>query len=257
MKNKFVAFAVCCVYAAISLSGCGGGDKKTAPISINFKATYGDAPFVSFKNYEYLDGKKVFFNLFQYFISNVELVRADGSTEKLTDVEYVNLAFDNDGAASAGKTITFNNIEEGVYTGLRLGIGVPENVNNKNPNSLPASSPLTVNGGNEFWSGWKSYIFLKIEGRYDADGDNNVFEKSLEYHCGSNAVYRNLTFTKPITVAAAGSTELFLSADIAKLLRDNGQKLDLVTFSRTSDDANDIVVATKVMNNVSTAFEIK
>ena len=259
MKKLFFPAILMFVFAGLACSGCKDDDPVTGTGTTNlvFKATYNNEPFVGYKNFDFLDGNQVFFNLFQFFISDVELLRADGTAQKLVDVDFVNLTFTDNAAALAGKTITATNIPEGKYTGLRLGIGVKPSLNGTNPNTLPDSNPLTVNGRGEFWSGWKSYIFMKIEGKYDANGDGAAFEQPLLYHCGSDAVYRTLTFTQPIEVAKNGTASVTISTDIAKILRENGQPFNLVAEPATSDDPTDVTVATKLMNNLQDAIKMQ
>lgn len=248
------------VFIGLACSGCKdhNHESEVGAINVVFKATYKDQPFVANKKYDYVAGKQVFFNLFQYFISDVELLKADGTTHKLTDIDYVNLSFNSETEATSGKKFTFENVPHGEYTGIRLGIGVSPDLNSQNPNQLPDTSPLTVNGRGEFWVGWASYIFMKIEGKYDADGDGANFENPLLYHCGSDAVYRTITLLdSDLHVGAGHVSSLNLTTDIAKLLRENGQPLDLVGSPATSDDPSNVVVATKLMDNLPEAVKIQ
>lgn len=236
-----------------------GEDPAEASFVLTFKANFNGQPLVTAKQYEYTPGKKIFFTLFDHFVSNVELIRENGQTVRLTDVQFFKLDSPTDALATAGKTLTINGIPVGTYKGMRMGWGVSPEQNSINPNTLPDSHPLCVNGRNEFWSGWQSYIFMKIEGFVDQNEDGQVDgtdSPGLVFHCGSDAVYRELEFLQPITISPEGGA-VEITSDLAKILQKDGQPLDLKTHYATSDNPANVVEATILMNNISSAVSIK
>jgi hypothetical protein len=259
MKNKVFSL-ILLAFLAFNFSNCKGKDPMEvvatkADVNLTFKATFNDQPFEANKKYVYKDGKKAYFSLYQFFVSDVELVKADGSATPIIDVDFVNLTFSNLAEAEKGQTIVANNVPTGEYTGVRFGVGVSPDLNSKNPNSLPNTNPLTVNSGGEFWVGWQSYIFMKIEGRFDENGDDSIYEVPFLYHCGSNAVYRTVTFPQPISIKATGTNNISFSSDIAKILLENNQPFDIKLSPFTSDDPSDVIVATKLVSNFQSAFK--
>ncbi len=261
MKKLFFPALLAILFGGLACSGCkdGGDPTSVAPVNVVFKATFGDQPLVILKKYDYLSGKQALFNRFQFFVGDVELLKANGTTQKLVDIGFVDLNLTDETAAAAGRTLTFADIPVGEYTGIRFGVGVPAAMNNVNPNTLPETDPRCVNGRGEFWSGWQSYIFMKIEGQYDANGDGGAFETSLTYHCGSDAVYRTVTLPVTIDVEnhAGHDHHVPVTVDVQKILMEAGQPLDLVLNPRTSDSTGDVVVATKLVDNFSNAFQAK
>lgn len=256
MKSKLLFLLLAVV--ALTNFQC-GEDPKEAPFTLTFKAVFNGQPLVTATEYEYTPGKKIIFTRYNHFVSNVELIRENGQAVRLTDVQYFRLDSPNDAQAQAGKTLTINGIPVGTYKGLRLGWGVSPEQNSINPNTLPDTHPLAVNGRNEFWTGWQSYIFMKIEGLADQNGDNKVdgFDSpGLVLHCGSDAVFRTVEFTQLITVGADGGA-LEITSDLAKFLMKDGLPLDLKTHFATSDDPSNVVEATILMDNASSAISIK
>jgi hypothetical protein len=259
MKNKSISLLLL-AFLAFNCTRCKDEpmvvEATKADVNLTFKATFNDQPFVANTKYVYKDGKKAFFSLYQFFVSKVELLKADGSATPIIDLDFVNLTLSNLADAQKGQTILGKSVPTGEYTGIRFGIGVPPNLNATNPNSLPNSSPLTVNSGGEFWVGWQSYIFLKMEGKFDANGDDLTYERSFLYHCGSDAVYRTLNFTKPISISATAPNNISISSEITKILLENSQPFDIVARPATSDNPDDVTVATALVGNFQNAFKL-
>lgn len=242
--------------ALLVFAGCDGTKDITNPASdltITFKAVYDGQPLEKYKTYPY-DNYEVDFIRFNAFMANIVLL--DGNKEvRLSDIEWVDFTPD---LAPTNKAldvpITFKNVPGGNYTGIRLGYGVPPALNAKQPKDFAFTHPLSRE--NEYWLGWGSYIFNKIEGRVDLNS-NGVFDGGLIYHCGSDAVYREYTFDLPIKVEP-GAAGLVVEFDLKKLFVINGTWLDLkIPYNHiTSNDFNDVVIATILMDNFGNATSV-
>ncbi len=243
----------------LALSGCGDGTTgsdigPTSTFTITFKALYDGQPLEKFKAYDY-DTYKVQLTRFNTFMSNITLLGGSSGDVKISDIEWVNftpdLAPDN---FAVQVPIAISNVPDGDYTGIRLGYGVPPNLNALQPKDFPAGHPLS--NENEYWLGWKSYIFNKIEGQVDLNS-NGQADGALIYHCGSDAVFRNYTFNLPIKIEpGAGITVEF---DLKTLFVLNGSWLDLNNAYNqiTSNDVNDVVIANQLMDNFGNATTVK
>jgi hypothetical protein len=239
-----------------AFAGCDGTTDVVEPassVTITFKALYDGQPLEKYKLYDY-DTYRVEYSRFNTFMSNITLL--DGAKEvKLSDIEWVDFTPDLSATNMAVEVpITFNNVPDGNYTGIRLGYGVPPALNAKQPKDFAPTHPLSRE--NEYWLGWGSYIFNKIEGRVDLD-NNGVFDGGLVYHCGSDAVFREYTFNMPIKVEPGA--DLVVEFDLKKLAVINGTWLDLkIPYNHiTSNDNNDVVIATVLMNNFGNATAVK
>lgn len=227
-------------------------DIPKADFTLTFKATYDGQPLEKYKRYDY-ETYKIMLSRFSTYLSDITLLNHDEEL-KLSDVEWVeftpDLAPDN---MAVEVPITYS-VPEGAYTGLKMGFGVRPDLNAKRPADFPAGHPLAREV--EYWLGWGSYIFTKVEGQGDGnnDGLDDIF---LLYHCGSSAVYRSFSFEHPITVEP-GSGQV-IEIDVKKLFETNGQLLDLTVNSNqfTSNNPNDVTVATILMNNIGNATTLK
>ncbi len=116
---------------------------------------------------------------FRFYVSEVELVRADGTRAPLALVpdgkwqldDVALLDFENGAAGCASNgTPDTNAVVRGIaapgsYTGVRFVVGVPFAKNHGNQ----ATAPSPLNLGQMFWSWRSGYKFLKIDGQPEAD----------------------------------------------------------------------------------------
>lgn len=260
MKNflctGFAAGAILLVSSSLFLMGCGDGALNEPPSSdftITFKAQYGGQPLEKYKNYDY-STYKVHFSRFNMYLSDITLLK--GNQEfKISDIDWVDFTPDQaSNNLAVDVPITFKKVPDGEYTGIRIGYGVSPGLNAKKPGDFSFSHPLSRES--EYWSGWGSYIFNKIEGKADTD-NSGAFGASLVYHCGSNAVYRDYTFNLPITVEkGAAATVAF---DLKQLFTINGVWFDLTVPENqfTSNDAGNVVIAKILMDNFDSATAVQ
>ncbi len=236
-------------------TGCEGTKDDATPrveMKITFRAQYDGRPLVRYQPYDY-DTYWVRYLRFNAFMSNIALLK-DGAPVRLSDIEWIDFTPDDAPTDTAVDVTLTLRAPEGVYTGIRLGYGVPPALDVKQPKDFPVGHPLSRE--NEYWIGWKGYIFNKIEGQVDLNKDG-TFDGGLIYHCGSQAVFREYTFDLPIRVGA-NAPPVTVVFDLRKLFLINGQWLDLRDPYNhiTSNDFNDVVIATKLMDNFRNATAV-
>lgn len=253
MKNLFL---IGLSAAALSLAGCMGTPDPDLPpssdLTITFKALYDGQPLEKYRSYDY-DTYKVHFSRFNTFLSDITLLKGNEAF-KVSDIEWVDFTPDvapNNLAVQV--PVKFKNVPDGDYTGIRVGYGVSPDLNAKQPGDFSSTHPLSRE--NEYWLGWGSYIFNKVEGKADLD-NSGAFGTSLVYHCGSDAVYRTYTFNTPIRVeqGAVATVEF----DLKKLFTINGNWFDMKIPANqlTSNDVGNVVVATILMDNFGFATTV-
>lgn len=241
---------------ALSLAGCMGTPDPDLPpssdLTLTFKALYDGQPLEKYKSYNY-DTYKVHFSRFNTFLSDITLLKGNEAF-KISDIEWVDFTPDaapNDLAVQV--PVKFKNVPDGDYTGIRIGYGVSPALNAKQPGDFSSTHPLSRE--NEYWLGWGSYIFNKVEGKADLD-NSGAFGTSLVYHCGSDAVYRTYTFNTPIRVeqGAVATVEF----DLKKLFTINGNWFDMKIPANqlTSNDVGNVIVATILMDNYGFATTV-
>lgn len=236
-------------------------------IQITFKANYDGETFYTQKTYDYTDDMPVRFSTFNFFVANISLLEQEDATEEteLIDIDFIDLGFDETqtSEAEAGITISARKVPAGTYRGLKVGFGVPADLNRTNPVDYGSGDALSKTS--HYWSAWNSYIFSKIEGVADVDGDGQ-FETSegegLTLHMGTDETYteRILFPASPIVVDEDGNIELVLNIDLKTLFympineydTNNDELLDIETFNGTHTDS-ELLIAKQLMRNFSEA----
>jgi hypothetical protein len=223
-------------------------------VNLNFQATYQDAPLVMFDEvYTYPDGSPVKIKLFNYYVSDITLM-ADGAGEDqlISEVELIDYAEVYDvNTAAEGLTINLDNIKPGVYTGVRIGLGLTGQLNATQPGEYEAGHPLSDN----FWSWARGYVFAKIEANADIDGDGQFSDK-LTYHIGSDDLFTTLEMPKSIVVKAGEPAQLNFTVDLYDVLNNNGNYLDISEASNTQDHTNNEAIYGFLWENLSSAFKV-
>ena len=188
-KNPMKMIRTLSVLVAFSLMfiSCGNDEQD---LTINFKLTYDGEPLVLFTDYEYPSGKTINFTRVSFYLSEVELVSAGTATE-LIDVDYIDLTMSNidESSSREGYDYVLRNMGELNYDGIRFNIGLTPEMNSTLPSQYDSSHPLALTS--EYWVGWMSYIFAKIEGNMDFDNDGSL-EQGIALHLGADAALRNI-----------------------------------------------------------------
>ncbi len=253
MRNLF--FATFSLLIVALASGCDPKDDKTN-ISIDFKANYGGEKLIKYKKYDF--GNPAFpitFNRFRTYLSDIELVKSDGSTFLLTDVAEVDFFPDNATTEEALlQSVSVENVPVGDYKAIRFGIGVKPDLNGKQPKDFANGHPLSKE--TEYWPSWKSWIFTKIEGQADAN-NNGEMDVFMQYHTGSDAVYKTFTIEKPISVNDTGGS-VGITFDLRKVfLNTDGSYYDIVTYPATPSSITKLDVHYYIAEGLGRAITIE
>lgn len=244
------------VLVALSCSRCKNGSEDEGTkvdFKVNFRAFYGGQPLERYKLYDYAD-YRVQFTRFHTYLSDIALIKQDGKTVNISDIDFVNFTPDNSSNnLSPTVPLTFS-VPEGEYTGMVLGYGVKPDLNSKQPKDFKGDHPLALE--NEYWLGWKSYIFTKIEGNGFTDPDNRP-DFPLLYHLGSDPVFRRYNFAAPIKVGAGASCTVDI--DLKKLFTMQDKLFDLKNPDNqtTSHVKNDVRIAVIVADNLDAATVVQ
>ncbi len=214
--------------------GCSDDDGGQNPppdetdLTLNFRATYGGAPLVmatdTTEAYAYEDGMEALFLTFQFYISHVTLLQADGASVEVLPVELV--AFNDlqtEAEAQQGVAVKIEDVPTGAYSGIRFWLGVDTVINRTmRPQNFQIGHPLTQN----YWSWATGYIYASIEGRADL-GDGAGFS-GISYHAGNDdTFYREMTFDQALDLNNAEGGAVDFKVDLRRVLvGDSGAYLD-------------------------------
>ena len=206
----------------ILFSSCG---KDRGDLDLNFKLTYDGEPMVMFQEYTYPSGEKFTLNRVSFYVSNIAL---DGNI--LKEVEYFDLSDSHNTLAGAtdGLTYSFKDLPAESYANVKFSLGVSPENNAMTPADFENSNALSRAG--EYWNGWESYVFMKMEGVLDHDGDGAT-DSGIALHVGGDENFANLTFPKPITISPDELATAEFTIDLKRAFENNGNLYDLKTNS--------------------------
>lgn len=226
-------------------------ETKTTDVNLHFKAFFDGAPLRMYEaDYDYMEGMRMRFQLFQFYVSDVALLKADG-TEHLLDVELVTFKdVQTVEQADEGVSFLIENIPIGDYQGIRMVIGLTPELNATQPSNYVAGHPLS----DHYWSWALGYVFTKIEGNADLNGDGN-FDEKLTYHIGHNDLAREKTFSGNITLEQGRAADVYFEVDALDVIRNQNNFIDFRTTPQ--DHTNDMDLARFISDNLFNALIMK
>jgi hypothetical protein len=197
-------------------------------VEIEFDHRAGDDALVLGSEYTNAAGEKLKFTTFDYYVSNLVLVKSDG-TEYVVPKDDSYFLIKHDEPTS--RAVKISNVPAGDYTGLKFVIGV---------DSAKSVSPIGERTGvldpagaasGMYWSWNAGYIFVKVEGTSPAAPvDPGSGENIFQYHTGLFGGYdsptlnnlKNVSMTVPDEAAMVreGETPHFhLYVDVLEMFK--------------------------------------
>lgn len=253
MKRWFILFLPVLMLA---LSACNDEENKgPATVALNFQGVFGDDPLLMYERaYDYPEDMQTKFQLFHFYLSDVVLLPENpaGEEVKLVDIDLITFKdIQDETTASQGVTIYAEDVPAGSYRGIRLGIGVPMDLNQTQPGDYPPGHVLTDN----YWSWAMGYVFFKIEGNADIDNDG-IFGEKLTFHIGLQDFYRTKTFEEPIRLGGDETRKFSFKVDLKDVLAPSSSQF--VDFRQvTQDHTNDLDLAAFLADNLRDAIELE
>ena len=156
------------------VTGAGALAQSPTPVKINFAAVVGGRPFACGQKYDGIGTTKSTITVsdFRFFVSGVSLVSKSGATVPVAltqDGKWQNgsvaLIDFEDGTATCSNgtpdtnTVIAGSVPPGDYAGVTFDIGLPFEVNHKDPTTAP--SPLNLS--RLFWNWNAGYKFARID----------------------------------------------------------------------------------------------
>lgn len=253
MKLSNYIFLFMCTFL---LASCGDDDDGTEPVvkqpgdvKINLDAYFGEEDLSMNKLVDF-DGDAFRINVSEFYVSDLTLVGGSGDVV-LADVDYVN--FTQTLGEDAETTLSYSDVPAGTYTKLTLNIGVNATNNARKPADFLPMHPL--GNSSNYWNGWQSYIFSKLEGKLDTSGDG-VTNLTYVYHSGKNDLFTpvTITFDTPVVVADGGVTDINLKMDHKVLFESGDSYLD-IEASPSAHNPDDLTYPTTILGNFQSAIK--
>lgn len=208
------------------------------------------------------------FSELKYVISNIRLVRGDGSEVPyhINDLDKGATVINQAKASSLNYVLT--NIPVGEYKQLKFGLGVKPELNMLDQERFPKFyDEAGANDTKMMWEWGTGYRFTKIEGFYDADN------KELSIHTGSTVegtendpssyvqgvdAYRDIALNLPNNaVVGSNAPKINVKADFDKLLSGNNEITLSVESAITPTYHSGLDLMIKYVDNLKGMFSIE
>lgn len=233
MKNVFKILFSISIIGLLGLSACTEKNDDPKPTTTDFGSVvvkldhnFGGSAFtLNTPNFAYKteDGDSVKFSMLKYYISNIKLIKADGTS---WSENYSYHLADYSTAVGGVVTLTIDSVPVADYKSMTYTIGVDSlhNVSGAQTGDLAVDK-------NMFWSWTTGYIFMKAEGSVKSKAkaiptaDTTMLFK---YHIGGfkeslnqNCVRVNTCSfgSDVLKVIKSGAPQIHLTYDVAKMFK--------------------------------------
>lgn len=214
-------------------------EERTGSLELIFTSSFGNEPLYMFgRSYDYRDDAEIKWQLFQFYLSDLELTATGTGNDPvmLSPVETVNFGdIQSEEEALSGYALRFNDIEVGTYTGFQFGLGVSPELNATQPSDYSPAEPLAQISS--YWEAASSYIYTKIEGNADLDGDGQFGEddEKITYHLGANDLFQKRLLPADVEIRENETTTLVINVDLLQALQNNAEGT-FIDFRQTPRD---------------------
>jgi hypothetical protein len=194
---------------------------------VEFEHAFDTADFALNTAYSNAAGEEIKWTRFDYYISNIQLVKTDGTVWSQPDSYYLVKSGDD-----ASKLISISDVPKAEYTDIRFCIGVDStrNVSGAQTGALDPANDM-------FWSWNTGYIYIKSEGTSPQSSSGS---ENFEYHIGgyrtdngSNAL-KTLSFnvgSTAMSVRPGSAPQIHMRVDISKFFNgESGDNLSVATL---------------------------
>ena len=208
---------------------------------------FGNENFELNQQYSTNIGDKVKIEDLKFYLSDINLIKADNSEELVADVILIDLR-------KSSSLIIERNITEGNYQSLKFNLGLTKELNNQDPSTFVKSHPLST-FQNMYWTWSTQYKFGVIEGRADTTG-NGAFNHTLLYHMGTDTLLRKVSLENKNVVLSENDevTTQKLEIDVNQVLFAGNDIIDIREdfYTQTTDS---FALSVRIQDNFSKAFE--
>lgn len=190
-------------------------------IQVSIDHVFGSAPFIFDKAYSLPNGESVKGTMLKYFVSNISLEKADGTTYVIPQDESYFLV---DESIESTKKIILDHIPSGTYTAIRFTIGVDSLRSTMGLDKRNGILDIGAAAQDMYWSWNSGYIHLKFEGTFTAPSASG----DIRYHVGGFGGYSSPTINAirsirlslidaPLVITGSTQNSLAISADLKKM----------------------------------------
>lgn len=252
MKRLFIV-----VFASLCLAACDTKKEAVTPTPEPVETgtfmlhlhTYIDLEEVDLYNigYQTSEGRSVSLSMSQLYLSDIQLVKADGSLYNVAGKRLLK-KFET-------HTYLVGEVPVGNYKAIRFKVGLDTETNAKNPKAVADSTILNTPS---MWFGNAAqpdgYVFMNVQGKIDTSADLSGTPIPFSYKIGTNAHYKQVTMEgKNFAIVKGEVTFGHIIIDYSKLF--SGVALNqLSNLSINTASDNQSAIAQKIANNIPSMF---
>lgn len=264
-------FSLLLVTGMLVLAGCDSSadsdDGETTMVNLRVEPIVAGSPLSSHEGHIYdINGQAMTIESARFYVSEIMLIKADGTEHTVqsdTPITVPARADDADISHTVSEKIMLvkhdmdedehhlGQIEAGMYKGLRFKVGIDGLTNNVDASQVAAGHPLAKQTDrNNHWSWNAGYIFLRMDGLIDSDGDGTP-ESDWDVHLGTADFLTTVELDFDFHLHADEPSELHVMVDYAQFIQD-------VDYSNSDNfichTMNNLPVAQKVGASIGNAF---
>ncbi|MEL6635898.1 MAG: MbnP family protein [Bacteroidota bacterium] len=263
---KFLSLVLSGLLFLTLQTGCENNpDDDLGPIvdvEINFKAQFDDELLLMRKNYQLDDSTEIRFTRVSFYVSDVVLLKNINGEEEETDVfdlqlvDFTDFTEVNPGNVADGISFVGTNVPVDRYDGIKMGLGVPADLNRTSPAKYDSGHPLA--SSLHYWQGWQSYMFAMIEGAIDFNGDGNFdSDENFLYHLGSDDAYESTFIYDTLTLEEGKNPTFEVKVDLRRLFRKtDGTPVFDASDKKTTHNPDDFAFISQLMLYFSQVFSL-
>lgn len=243
LKNTFILSFLA---ISISLTSCKKNNSESeisgsGSIEIEFENKVGSQPLVlNSQTYKNANGDDFTISSFKYYISNIQLIKANGKSVLLPETYYL-----IDAADKASSHQLAAKIPAGDYVSIKMTIGV-DSARNFSGAQAGALDPAK----GMFWTWNSGYIFVKLEGN---SAKSTTADNKLTFHIGGAKAPNNTirtvsqTFASPLRIRENSKPEMHFVVDASSLFKGKSV-INFTTLNFTMGGANSVIMADNYVN---------
>lgn len=225
-----------------------GADVVTAPLALHLHAYISDTEVDGAFVYQNSDGRKIRLDTAQVYLSNIELVKFDGSIYPVKDIVVL--------AKSNQEVYPIGEVPVGNYKSIRFQAGITQADNAKVPsgNNVLNDKSMLFDG----LAAANNHVFMFCSGKIDTTVAKNAADDKMvdfKYKIGTNSHLKNVVMAEQrYAVAPKNTTYVHMYMDYAQLFTG----IDLVNNANlkvNSVSDNELSIAVKVANNIPAMFK--
>ncbi|MBO0936520.1 hypothetical protein J2I47_08200 [Fibrella sp. HMF5335] len=238
-------------------------DQQVGAVNMSFVHQVNGSPLtLNTTTYTNKSGEAFTISKFDYFISNIRLIRADGSAYTVPQDDSYFLIRSND---PTSQTFTLTGVPAGDYAQIEYMVGVDSLRNTADISRRKGVlDPGSSHTSGMYWDWNTGYIHLKLEGTSPAAPVDATGARNFRYHIGLFGGYQSKTINNLRTVRvplgiSTGTSRLSVGPNLRttlQIIADAGKLFDGPTPFKIADYP-DVMVSPfsgNVANNYATMF---